>query len=443
MSARNIVSVVLAAGKGTRMRSDLPKVLHPLLGLPLLEHVLEAVSTLKPSYTVVVVGYAKDQIIKALGEKKIVWAIQDEQLGTAHAAHCGVEAVTALLETALLEDDAARGRDRDARGRGQDVDFLLVNGDLPLLRGETLKDLLEQHREKESGVTILTCKKTDPTGYGRIVRDSAGRVSGIVEEKDAGPAARANPEINVGTYVFRSSVFRKYYKEIDRENAQGELYLTDVVVKAAAGGETVSTFTVHDEREVAQVNSRSEMASVSLLLRERLLEEYMAAGVTLDDPSSTYIEKGVKIGRDTRILPFTVIQHGVEIGERCEIGPFTHLRRGSRIADGVSLGNFVEIKNSTLGRGTKVRHLSYVGDGVVGESVNIGAGTIFANYDGKVKSVTVVKDRAFIGCATVLVAPVTIGTEAKTGAGSVVLKHRDVPDGEVVAGVPAKPLGKS
>src|SRR5437867_7888704 len=424
LEPRRLVSVILAAGKGTRMRSDLPKVLHPLLGAPLLEYVLESVEALSPSQVVVVVGYQKDQIMHAFGERSILWAVQEEQLGTGHAANCGVA--------------AAGGR--------EDTDFLVVNGDLPLLRAETLEGLLECHRGEEqgkpAGVTILTCKKSDPTGYGRIARDKEGRVRAIVEEKDADPIARKNQEVNVGTYVFRSSVFQKYYREIDRTNVQGELYLTDVVVKAAQGGEVVSTFSVKDEEEVAQVNSRSEMAGVASVLKERILSEHMDGGVTFDDPQTAFIEKGVKIGRDTRILPFTVIHRGVEIGERCEIGPFTHLRPGTRVGNGASICNFVEVKNSTLGAGTKAKHLSYIGDATLGEGVNIGAGTIFANYDGKVKSKTVVKDKAFLGSGTVLVAPVTIGKGAITGAGSVVLKNRNVPDGGVVVGVPAKPLEK-
>ena len=443
-----LVSVILAAGKGTRMRSDLPKALQLLLRAPLLEHVLENLEPLSPSQTAVVVGYGRDQIFQTFREKrhndpqdgdqktgeskdrKIVWAVQDEQLGTAHAAHCGVEALASFLE-----------KERDA-------DVLILNGDLPLLRAETLRGLLERHRETRADVTILTCEKSDPTGYGRIIRratsasDGSRALCGIVEENDADEATKSNREINVGTYVFRASAFRECYKHIDRNNAQGEYYLTDVVVRAAKDGRVISTFPVSDEREVAQVNSRSDMASAAAMLRQMLLEEYMAAGVAVDDPSSTYIEKGVRIGRGTRILPFTMIERGVEIGQRCEVGPFTHLRPGTRVADGVSIGNFVEIKNSRLGRNTKVRHLSYVGDGIVGESVNIGAGTILANYDGKVKNVTVIKDKAFIGSGTVLVAPVTVGEGAMTGAGSVVLKNQNVPDGEVVVGVPAKILQK-
>ncbi|MBI4600349.1 MAG: bifunctional N-acetylglucosamine-1-phosphate uridyltransferase/glucosamine-1-phosphate acetyltransferase [Planctomycetes bacterium] len=425
-----LVTVILAAGKGTRMCSELPKVLHPLLGVPVLEHSLESAEALGPGQKIVVVGYAREKVIEAFQGRGITWAVQEEQLGTAHAARCGIGAIGA----------ASPGAPPAA---GADPDVLVLNGDLPALRADTLRALLAEHARPGAHVSILTCSMADPSGYGRILRDARGLVTGIVEEKDAEEATRRLREVNVGTYVFRASAFREAYARIDRQNAQGELYLTDVVVQAARGGRTVATFEVEDEREVAQVNSRAELARASEILRERMLDEYMGSGVTIDDPGSTYIEKGVRIGAGTRILPFTVIQRGVEIGAGCEVGPFTHLRPGTRLADGVSVGNFVEVKASRIGRKTKVRHLSYVGDGIVGEGVNIGAGTIFANYDGKTKSTTVVKDGAFIGSGTVLVAPVTVGARAVTGAGSVVLKNRDVGDGEVVVGVPAKALKKA
>ena len=422
-----LIAMILAAGKGTRMRSEIPKLLHPLLGEPLLEHVLEKVDALGPerklAARVVVVGHGRDEIRRAFDGRGITWAIQESQLGTAHAVHCGMEALSG-----------------DLVGSGADV--LVLNGDLPLLRRETLEALLDRHREERAEVTILTCKKSDPTGYGRCIRGPDGRVTGIIEEKDASEAERRIPEVNVGTYVFRAPGFREFYERIDRRNAQGELYLTDVVVQASRAGKRVATHEVSDDGETAQVNSRSDMARASALLRSRVLDEHMVAGVTIDDPATTYIEKGVRIGPDTRILPFTVIHRGVEIGSGCEVGPFAHLREGARLADGASVGNFVEIKNTSVGRHSKVRHLSYLGDGIVGESVNIGAGTIFANYDGKVKSTTVVKNGAFVGSGTVLVAPVTVGEKAITGAGSVILKNQDVPDGAVVAGVPARPIRK-
>jgi bifunctional UDP-N-acetylglucosamine pyrophosphorylase/glucosamine-1-phosphate N-acetyltransferase len=422
-----LIAMILAAGKGTRMRSEVPKLLHPLLGEPLLEHVLGKVDLLAPERglraKVLVVGHGREEIRRAFDSRGITWAVQEEQQGTAHAVHCGLAALPAALA--------------DPR-----ADVLVLNGDLPLLRRETIEGLLDRHSRERAEVTILTCEKPDPTGYGRVIRGEGGAITGIIEEKDASESDRKLREVNVGTYVFRAGTFREFYDRIDRSNAQGELYLTDVVVQAARAGRQIASHPAADDAETAQVNSRSDMARVASILRSMLIEEHMLAGVTIDDPSTTYIERGVRIGRDTRILPFTVIHRGVEIGSECEVGPFAHLREGARLADGASVGNFVEIKNTTLGRRTKVRHLSYLGDGVVGESVNIGAGTIFANYDGKVKSTTVVKDGAFVGSGTVLVAPVTVGEKAITGAGSVILKNHDVPDNEVVAGVPARPLRK-
>jgi bifunctional UDP-N-acetylglucosamine pyrophosphorylase/glucosamine-1-phosphate N-acetyltransferase len=419
-----LIAVVLAAGKGARMQSDIPKVLHLLLGAPLLEHVLDAVEGLRPAERIVVVGHGRERVKAAFAGRSILWADQEEQLGTGHAASCGVERIS----TALLQ--------------AGDPDVLVLNGDLPLLRAATLEAIVAQHRRARADATILTCDMANPFGYGRVLRGPDGKVQGIVEEKDADPATRARREVNVGTYVFRASAFREHYQRIDRSNAQGELYLTDVVVQAARAGRIVETHRVSDEQEVAQVNSRVELAQAGAILRRRLLEDHMAAGVTIDDPASTYVEKGVKIGRDTRLLPFTVIERGVVIGAGCEVGPFTHLRPGTQIDDAASLGNFVEVKNSRVGRRTKIRHLSYIGDGILGEDVNVGAGTIFANYDGKTKSTTIVKDGAFLGSGTVLVAPLTVGKGAVTGAGSVVLKNRDIGDGEVVIGVPARVLKK-
>jgi bifunctional UDP-N-acetylglucosamine pyrophosphorylase/glucosamine-1-phosphate N-acetyltransferase len=415
-----LVTVILAAGKGTRMRSDLPKVLHRLLGLPLLEYALEATASLGPDLRVVVVGHARGKVEAAFSGRGIVWAHQDPQLGTGHAAHCGVEAAAGSVE--------------DAEG----VEVLVVNGDLPLLRSETLTALLETHRGTSAAVTVLTCVKPEPAGYGRVLRNDDGFLRDIVEESDADEATRRLQEINVGTYVFGLQEFRECYSKIGRGNAQGEYYLTDVVVEAARGGKRVATFRVEDPEEIEQVNSRAELARAGSLLRCRLLDRYMAEGVTILDPETTYIEKGARIGRDTTILPFTMIERDVEIGRGCEVGPFCHLRPGARIADEAVLGNFVEIKNSQIGRASHVRHLSYVGDGVVEDGVNLGAGTIFANFDGKKKHTAVVRKNASVGSGAVLVAPVTIGEGAVVGAGAVVPKGRDVPAGAVVAGVPAR-----
>ncbi|HLU50400.1 MAG TPA: NTP transferase domain-containing protein, partial [Planctomycetota bacterium] len=413
--------------KGTRMRSNRPKVVHDLLGQPLLSYPLERAAEVGAEHRVVVVGHAREEIVRAFPSDGILWAVQEPQLGTGHAAHCGI---AALLE-ALERQGASPDLDR--------LDVLILNGDLPLLRRETIEALVRRHEETAADATILTCVKADPTGYGRIIRRD-GRFETIIEEPDADEATRAIPEVNVGTYIFRASSFVELYPQTGRENRQGEYYLPDVAVLAAKQGRRVETVAVADDSETAQVNSRSELAKAAEILRERILEELMASGVTIDDPRTTYIETGVRIGRDARIHPFTVVRRGVVISEGCEVGPFAHLRPGTVLEERASIGNFVEIKSSTIGEETKVRHLSYVGDGKVGRGVNIGAGTIFANYDGVAKHVTTVKDGAFIGSGTILVAPVTVGEKARTGAGAVVLKGRDVPDGGTAIGVPARTL---
>jgi len=428
-----LVSIILAAGKGTRMRSNVPKVLHPLLGAPLLEHVLRASSGLASdagadsSQRVVVVGYGREEIRSAFASyekhEPLTWAVQDEQRGTGHAAAVGVVEVSRQLDAS---PDAA---------------LLVLNGDLPLLRPDTLRALWSKFKTENADVALLTCTASNPHGYGRIVRRE-GLFCSIIEERDADETARRSNEINVGTYLFRARDFRHYIDKITPSNAQGELYLTDVVTKASEDGKKIVTHTVDDEREIAQVNDRRDLANAQQILRSRLLDEYMTAGVTIVDPVTTYIELDVAIGKDTIIHPFTHIERGIRIGEGCQIGPFCHLRPGTMLHDRVKAGNFVEIKNSSIGQGTKVPHLTYVGDGDIGETVNVGAGTIFANYDGatRSKSRTALGDGVFIGSGTILVAPVTLAQGSSTGAGSVVLRNHDVAKGEVVVGVPARPI---
>lgn len=407
------------------MKSNLAKVLHPLLGAPLLEHVLDVSARLDPAGQVVVIGHDRERVEHAFEGRGILWAHQEKQRGTGHAASVGVDAAREIIDGA------------------SESGVLILNGDLPLLGEGTLRRLIETCDGESADLAILTCTKRDPTGYGRIRRDAKGELIDIVEQQDADEKTLTIPEVNVGTYFFRTPVFLEFVEEIGRDNSQGELYLTEVVVKSAQAGRKVVTVEVEDEKETVQVNSRADMAQVSQLLRARQLEKFMEEGVTIVDPATTYIEVGVTIGMDTTIHPFTVVRRGVHIGERSEVGPFCHLRPGTVLIENVKLGNFVEVKNSEIGPGSKVPHLSYVGDGTVGRDVNIGAGTIFANYDGRKKHRTVVKDGAFIGSGSVLVAPVTVGVGSVTGAGSVVLKNRDVPDGEVVAGVPARSLEKS
>lgn len=426
-----VSAVILAAGKGTRMVSNTPKVLHPVLGQPLLGYVLEAVEAGGCTERVVVIGYGKEQVREVFQDRGVTWAEQDNQRGTGDAASIGVERVVELLESSK----ASPGTESQK--------VLILNGDLPLIRAETIQTLIERHDSAGVGVTILGCLRADPSGYGRIVREGGradGKFEAIVEHGDADEAVLAIREVNVGVYLFDLEVFRSAFARTGTDNAQGEYYLTDVVTEAAAAGHGVGIFSISDEAEVAQVNSRSDLAEVSGLLRRHILDELMANGVTIDDPDTTYVEKGVRIGQDCRILPFTYIHHGVEIESGTEVGPFSRLRVGTILRSGSSVGNFVEIKNSDIGSGTKVRHLSYVGDADVGDHVNVGAGTVFANYDGKKKHKTTVEEQVLIGSGTILIPPLKLGRGCKTGAGAVVTRGNDVPDGVVVVGVPARPL---
>lgn len=414
--------VVLAAGKGSRMKSDIPKVLHPLMGEPLLEYAIEKADRLVPDKLVIVIGHGREEILSQFSDRtystdqKIDWAVQEEQLGTGHAGKVGVMA----LESADDSDSV-----------------LIINGDLPLLRHETLTRMIDTHSDNSADITVLTCSRGDPTGFGRIIRKD-GALSSIIEENDADEETRLINEVNVGTYLMKVGIFNRYYESTGTDNDQGERYLTDVVVEAAQDGSEIATVEVEHEAETAQVNCHQELAVAQDLMKGRIIAEHLEAGVMIDDPGSTYIEKGATIAPSARIHPFCVVRGGVNIGPGCEVGPFAHLRPGACLEENAKVGNYVEVKNSRLGPGSKTNHLTYVGDGDVGAGVNIGAGTIFANYDGRNKNQVTVGDGAFIGSGSVLVAPVTIGENSMTGAGSVVLKGRDVPDGEVVVGVPAR-----
>ncbi len=419
--------VVLAAGKGSRMKSPLPKMLHLLMGESLLEYAIEKADALEPDKLSIVIGHGRDQILERFSDRRfaqkgeICWAVQEEQLGTGHAANVGVESLQA-----------------GGAESGESEDVLILNGDLPLLRAETLQQMLDHHKESNADITVLTCIKPEPAGFGRILRGKDGQLQSIVEEGDADEAVRKIQEVNVGTYLLKPAVFFEHYQSIGTDNQQGEKYLTDVVVQAASAGARVLTFQVEEESETSQVNNLPELATAQMYMKDRLIKEHLEAGVQIDDPGSTYIEKGAQISPGAKILPFCVIRRGSKIGPGCEVGPFSHLRPGVVLEENAKVGNFVEIKNSRMGAGSKTNHLSYIGDGDVGERVNIGAGTIFANYDGKNKNKTQVKDDAFIGSGSILVAPVTVGENSRTGAGSVILRGRDVPDGETVIGVPAR-----
>lgn len=439
--------VVLAAGQGTRMKSKLQKVLHPVCGRAMVEHVLEAVSATEPRRTVLVVGRQADQVRARLGER-VEYAQQDEQLGTGHAV---------LQAKALLQGDEAV----------QTV--LVVYGDTPLLRGETLRQLLELHHQRRPAITMLTVHAKEPAGYGRILRDERGRVRGIVEEASATPEQKRISEINSGVYCFRADWLWSNLSRLSL-SPKGEYYLTDLVALAVEQGEGVETSTLPEESEALGVNDRVQLAFVERLMRERILTQLMLSGVTVIDPATTYVEAGVVVGQDTVIHPHTHLRGQTRIGVDCQVGPGTivedstvgdrcrlfasvlegamveddvvmgpycHLRPGAHLAKGVEMGNFAEVKMSYLGPGTKMHHFSYVGDATFGADVNVGAGTITCNYDSetKTKNRTIVEDGVGLGSDTMLVAPVRVGARSTTGAGSVVT--RDLPPDSVAYGVPA------
>ncbi|MGN2390541.1 bifunctional UDP-N-acetylglucosamine diphosphorylase/glucosamine-1-phosphate N-acetyltransferase GlmU [Pelomicrobium sp. G1] len=428
---------ILAAGKGTRMHSRLPKVLHPLAGRPLLAHVMETARRLEPRTLCVVYGHGGEQVPEALAGCDAVFVRQEPQLGTGHAL---ATALPHLHRTGVV---------------------LVLYGDVPLIGEATLRRMLEGRADER--LTLLTAEVDDPAGYGRIVRDSAGQVVRIVEHKDASARERSIREINTGILAAPARRLAQWLARLGTDNAQGEYYLTDVVKMAVEEGFPVATVQPETVEEVLGVNSKRELATLERRYQRRQAERLMAQGVTLLDPERIDVrgeltcgrevvidvgcvfEGNVLLGdhtrvgpyavlRDTRIgarvevLPYTLIE-GAEVGDDCRIGPYARLRPGARLAEEVHIGNFVEVKNSEIGRGSKANHLAYVGDAAVGRDVNIGAGTITCNYDGAQKHRTVIEDEAFIGSDTQLVAPVRVGKGATLGAGTTLT--RDAPPGKL------------
>jgi len=428
--------IVLAAGVGKRMRSDLPKVLHPLAGRPLLAHVLDTARELSPRKIIVVHGHGAEQVRDAFPQDKIEWVLQAEQLGTAHA-----------VMQAMPRVDAQ-------------ADVLLLYGDVPLVRAATLKRLVEAAPE---GLALLTADVENPAAYGRIVRDASGRVTRIVESRDASAAERAIREINAGFYALSARRLSGWLKKIDQRNAQKEYYLTDLVALAVGEAVPVVAVKAEDPWEAAGVNSKRELAALERQYQKIVSEKLLEAGVTLADPARIDVRGALECGRDVAIdvncvfegrvtlgdgvrigpncvLRNVAIQAGsevhafsqleeAEIGANCRIGPFARLRPGARLADEVHVGNFVEIKASRLGTASKANHLSYIGDSEVGARVNIGAGTITCNYDGAAKNRTVIEDDCFIGSDATLVAPVRIARGSYIGAGSTI--NKDTPAGQL------------
>ena len=412
----NIAVIILAAGKSIRMKSDTPKVLHPVCGRPMLGYVMDLVYSLKVQKIVAVLGHKHKEVRKSL-KPGIKIAIQKRLLGTADAVK---EALPAL---------------KNFRGT-----VLVLYGDNPLLKKETVKKLLEHHIKNNLDATLLTARVDKPAGYGRILRDKYSSICGIVEENDADDFQKDIQEVNTGIICFNKDRLIRALKYVRPNNRKKEYYLTDTIGVLYKRGYLMDSVKIEDINEALGINSRTELAKAGSIMQKRINEELMQQGITIVDTDSTFIGYGAKIGPDTAIYPFTVIESNVKIGKRCFIGPFVHLREGTRLADDIVAGNFLEVVRSKISSGTLLKHLGYIGDSHIGRKVNIGAGTVIANFDGEKKNITVIKDKAFIGCDTVLVAPVEIGRGARTGAGCVVTKNRNVPDGTTVAGVPARPI---
>lgn len=427
-------AVILAAGKGVRMRSHIPKVIHRVAGVPMIKHVVNAVSQAGIDKITLVVGQQSELIKDIFAGQEINYAVQAEQLGTGHAL---------LQASSQVEHDDM---------------VLVVAGDTPLLQAKTLQQLIAHHRNTQAVATVLTTIIDEPYGYGRIVREESGQLARIVEEKDASPEEKRIFEINSGMYCLQVKEAFATLQKLGASNAQGEYYLTDILEIIKNNGQKVEVFLTEARDDIYGINNREQLARAEKIMRQRKNFELMMAGVTIIDPETTFIDSEVKIGMDTIIYPFTIIEgqsiigescligpssylndslvgdHVIiensrikeaEIGDECNIGPFAYLRPGAVLRHGVKVGDFVEIKKSVIGPGSKVPHLSYVGDAEIGKDVNVGAGTITCNYDGKNKWPTILEDGVFIGSNTNLVAPVRLGKNAVTGAGSTIT--RDVP----------------
>jgi len=430
--------VVLAAGKGTRMKSARPKVLHAVAGRPMIAHVLATTAAVAPASTVVVIGHEASAVRQAVaGQPGLTFVVQEPQLGTGHAL--------LITEPVLSKAEGT---------------LVLLSGDVPLLRPSTVQTLLDRHRKAGAAATVVTTLMADPSGYGRIVR-SGQNIARIVEDRDANPAEREIREINSGIYAFELRGLFDAVRSIARENAQGEYYLPDLVAIFCDRGARVETLCVPDPDEIQGINSRAELAAVSRIVRNQKTAELMAAGVTIEDPATAYIDADVEIGQDTILHPGVSIEGKTTIGAGCEIhsgvrivnshvgdrvtvlnhclitdsrigadvriGPFAHLRSETDVRDQARVGNFVEVKKTVLGAGSKSMHHAYLGDATIGEQVNVGAGVITCNYDGVKKHQTVIEDGAFVGSDTQLIAPVTVGKGAYIGTGTTV--RHDVPGG--------------
>lgn len=391
-----VITVIMAAGKGTRMNSAKSKLVHKIYGKELVKRVVELAQKIGSDEIVAVVGHLREQVQEVLGDS-VKYAYQDELLGTGHAV---MQAKKYL--------------------QGKKGKVVILYGDVPIIRPETLKNLINKSIKNKEYATLLTAKYENPTGYGRIIRDEGGNIKAIVEEKDADPLQKKIKEINSGIYCFDIEELLNALEKVNNDNAQGEYYLTDVIKIMNDEGLKTGAVIVEDNTEILGVNDRSQLELLTRVLRMRINSEHMKNGVTIEDSNSTYIYDNVEIGMDTIIHPNTIIKNNVVIGANCEIGPNSYIRENCNIADKVKIGSFVEIKKVTVGEGTKIPHLSYLGDCEIGKNGNVGCGTITCNYDGKNKHKTIIGDNAFIGSNVNLVAPVTLGDDVLIAAGSTI-----------------------
>jgi len=434
---KKISAIVLAAGMGTRMKSDLVKVMHPVAGPPMIEWPVAAAFAAGVERCVLVVGHQQEKVRDYFaGRSEVSFALQAEQLGTGHAVRCAMPEVAPDASTVLI-----------------------LCGDTPLLSAQSLRGMLQAHEESKACITVMTARLEHPFGYGRIVKDAEGKVVAITEEKDASDTERQIREVNAGVYCIDRAFLEEAVGKLNNDNAQGEYYLTDVVRQAGAKGLACRSYRVADPLEISGVNDRVQMAEAAAVLRQRINRELMLSGVTMIDPDLVYIDRGVRIGRDSVVYPGAVVKGDTVIGERCQIGqntliescriaddvvvkagsvledagigpeaaigPMAHLRPGTELSAHVKIGNFVETKKAFMGEGSKASHLTYLGDATIGRDVNIGCGTITCNYDGVRKHKTVIEDGVFVGSDVQLVAPVTVGKNSLIAAGTTVTK--DVP----------------
>ena len=415
---KELRTIILAAGKGTRFKSETPKVLHLLAGRPVIDYVLDVAEAVGSLRTYVVVGHKADLVEKAVAARASV-VVQQEQLGTAHAVRCCASHFKNVIG-----------------------DVLVMCGDTPLLDKAVIRQLLAWHRKAGNLCTVLTAVLEDASGYGRIIRDAKGGFAAIREQKDCSAEEVKVREINTGVYCFNTKALFDSISDIKRNEKKKEFYLTDAIELFLARGGRVGALVTDDWTANLGLNTRADLALAEKVKREKILAHLMDSGVTIVDPATTYIEDGVVIGRDSVIYPCTYIHAGVRMGKNCSIGPFARVRQGTRLGNDVTLGNFGEVSRSVLADGVTMKHFGFIGDAQVGMGANIGAGAVTANYDGKNKNKTMIGRKAFIGCDAIMVAPVSIGDGAVAGAGSVVTR-KGIPAGMVGVGIPARVIKKA